>query len=455
MARQASIYEQAKELERIHDIRVELVPELVREVRDLTEYPRLLLASFEKRFLELPEFLVTTVLRSHQRCFPCFDRTGKLLPLFAFAASCLPEADDTVINGNRRVVRARLRDCEFFLASDRKRPLEAYLPELEAMTFQRELGDAGSIGAKAARLVRLAQQLELPEELTEAARLCKCDLATQTVFEFPELQGQVGAYLSGLEAIREHYLPLQLKGELPSSQAGAWLSVLDRADTIVALFSAGKVPSGSSDPYALRRQTLGMFSVLSEFRLDIAPKRILEMAASHLPDTQMEPLWSSGGLGEFCRQRLVYVLSYAYPRWSLDMLLHDVTCLERAVPTMLAELDSLLSCPQEDLESLVTAMQRLRRILKKQPLPGEIGELKEPAERRLWQVLEQLREEMPGHSMKWQLAAQVSQPVHEFFEQCLVEDPDDPGASASRKAMLGQLLETISHNLRYPDWDAW
>lgn len=245
-----------------------IAPALLEEVIDLVEFPTAVVGKFDAEFLELPSEVIVTEMESHQRYFPVLKAEGstELLPYFITIANGDPAKSEIIAAGNQRVIRARLSDGKYFFDIDRKQPLEGYLPRLETVTFQEDLG---SVRQKVDRIVKvaglIAAQLQVsPSEkqtIERAALLCKADLVTQMVGEFPELQGVMGekyALASGepaavATAIVEHYLPRGAEDALPKTLAGQVVGLADRLDTLVGIFSLGMLPTGSSDPFALRR----------------------------------------------------------------------------------------------------------------------------------------------------------------------------------------------------------
>ncbi len=246
-----------------------IYPDLLAEVTNLVEYPSIVVGKFEPEFLELPTEVITEVMVTHQRYFPIFKPDSsqqELLPNFITISNADPHKSGIVAVGNERVIRARLADGRFFYEADLTKPIDSFLPQLEKVTFQEELG---SVRTKVDRIVKIAEQissqLELEENQSEkiqrAALLCKADLVTQMVYEFPELQGIMGekyALASGedaevAKAIFQHYLPTGAGDNLPETLTGQIVGLADRLDTLVSIFGLGLIPSGSSDPFALRR----------------------------------------------------------------------------------------------------------------------------------------------------------------------------------------------------------
>lgn len=258
----------------------EISPDLLEEVTQLVEWPTAVLGTFEDEFLELPPEVITTVMVTHQRYFPVFQSDpsapgAALLPRFITISNGDPKKSDIIAAGNARVIRARLADGQFFYKADCGQSLEKFLPQLETVTFQEALG---SMGDKVKRIEQIAGQIA--EQLgvsagdraliERAALLCKADLVTQMVFEFPELQGIMGekyARVSGepaavAQAISEHYLPKGAGDRLPPSLVGQVVGLADRLDTLVSIFALGLIPSGSSDPFALRRAATAIVNII-------------------------------------------------------------------------------------------------------------------------------------------------------------------------------------------------
>ena len=273
-------------------------PELLETVRGLVEHPLVLSGEFEKKFLNLPAEALTGVMKSHQKYFPVFSKSGGLLPYFVFVCGTPVKDTATVVRGNQRVLRARFADAEFFYSEDLKTPLEKRAGELEKMVF---LSGLGSYADKTARLEKVALKLAqmagekgLDKTLKRAAKLSKTDLATQMVFEIPELQGVMGrryCEAAGEDAgvcaaIEEQYMPTARDSAPPRTDAGAILAVADKIDNICSCFYLGLKPSGSSDPLALRRQAIGLINIALDRGLDFS---VAELAGFVLKTLEKAP----------------------------------------------------------------------------------------------------------------------------------------------------------------------
>ena len=277
-----------------------IYPDLLAEVVNLVEYPTAVIGQFEEEFLNLPKEVITEVMVSHQRYFPVFKNADcqELLPNFITISNGDPAKADIIAVGNARVIRARLADGRFFYEADLAKPLESYLPQLEKVTFQEDLG---SVRAKIARIVknaeRITTQLQLNSDQTQniqrAALLCKADLVTQMVYEFPELQGIMGekyALANGenpevAKAIFEHYLPRNADDIFPQTLTGQIVGLGDRLDTLVSIFGLGLIPTGSSDPFALRRAANAIVNITWLANLQINLSTLLEEIATDFATT--------------------------------------------------------------------------------------------------------------------------------------------------------------------------
>ena len=253
-----------------------MVPEKVfAEVVNLVEWPTVAVGRFDIDFLEVPREVLETAMESHQRYFPLQDSDGKLMPAFIVAHNGDPERTGVIVSGHERVIRARLADAAFFYREDLSRSLEDYVGDLEGIVFQEKLG---TLAEKVSRIEALTEALAkltdtdsgATAEAVRGAHLCKNDLVTHLVIEFPSLQGVMGRYYAAASnesdavssAILEHYLPRHAGDALPASVPGSLISVADKLDTMVGIFGIGMPPTGSADPYALRRGAIGILSII-------------------------------------------------------------------------------------------------------------------------------------------------------------------------------------------------
>lgn len=266
----------------------EISEDLLTEVINLIEYPTAVVGKFDPEFLKLPAEVITTVMVKHQRYFAVNKTENELLPNFITIANGDPNKKDIIAQGNERVIRARLADAQFFYTADCDEPLDSYLPQLENVTFQKELG---TMRDKVDRIMDMAQQIaeqletneKEQEEIESTALLCKADLVTQMVYEFPELQGVMGqkyALVSGeseqvAQGIFDHYLPRGANDIMPKTLTGQVVGISDRLDTLISIFGLGMIPTGSGDPFALRRAANAIISITWEAKLPIDLSQLL------------------------------------------------------------------------------------------------------------------------------------------------------------------------------------
>jgi glycyl-tRNA synthetase beta chain len=296
--RESAIVAQVKAVAKSVGGVAEISEDLLSEVVFLVEWPTAVAGTFDETFLELPAEVVTTEMVSHQRYFPVRNAASELLPYFITVSNGDPAKSAVIASGNERVIRARLSDGQFFFKADRVIPLVDYLPKLETVTFQ---ADLGSVRAKVDRIQhnaqRVAEQLQVDAStaatIDRAALLCKADLVTQMVGEFPELQGVMGEKyaLASKElkavatAISEHYLPRGAEDGLPQSLAGQVVAIADRLDTLVCIFGLGMLPTGSSDPFALRRSANAILNIIWSAKLPLHLKALLQAATAAFAQT--------------------------------------------------------------------------------------------------------------------------------------------------------------------------
>jgi len=282
------IVEQIRALEEEHDVSIEIDEDLLNEVLNLVEYPTAFLGNFDAKYLEVPEEVLVTSMKEHQRYFVVRDAEGKLLPHFISVRNGNAEHLENVIKGNEKVLVARLEDGEFFWREDQKLAIADLVEKLSNVTFHEKIGSLAEHMERTGKIAALLAQeagLDADEtaDLARAAAIYKFDLLTGMVGEFDELQGIMGekyALLAGenaavAAAIREHYMPTSADGELPDTKVGAVLALADKLDTILSFFSVGLIPSGSNDPYALRRATQGVVRILDKFGWNIDLAQLL------------------------------------------------------------------------------------------------------------------------------------------------------------------------------------
>ena len=275
------MYEQLKNIEEAKDWVIPVDEDLLEEVNNLVEYPTALYGGFESEFLELPQEVLITSMKEHQRYFPVKSKDGKVLPQFVTVRNGGSDHLENVARGNEKVLRARLSDAAFFYREDQKTDIESCLNKLTSIVYHEEIGTLAEKVKRVRRLTNiLTEKLSFSSQdkvdADRAAEIGKFDLVTNMVNEFPELQGVMGERYARQKgeseavaiAINEHYKPRNAEDDTPATEVGAVLSVADKMDTICSFFAIGMIPSGSQDPYALRRQATGIVQILLTSKLD-------------------------------------------------------------------------------------------------------------------------------------------------------------------------------------------
>ncbi|WP_242523418.1 glycine--tRNA ligase subunit beta [Thiocystis minor] len=288
------IQEQANALAVAQGLKARIDPDLLDEVTALVEWPQALLCRFDSRYLEMPPEVLIETMQNHQKYFPVEDAHGVLQALFIAVANVVSRDPEQVRAGNERVIRPRFSDAAFFWSKDLKQPLGAFVERLETVVFQDKLG---TLAEKSRRVGRLGRDLAPllgsdPQQIERCAQLAKCDLVTSMVFEFPGLQGTMGRYYAERShedpcisaAMEEQYLPRFAGDALPSSACGTVLAIADRIDTLVGIFGIGLRPTGTRDPYGLRRASIAVLRLLIETPLDLDLRDLLSNAAQGFPD---------------------------------------------------------------------------------------------------------------------------------------------------------------------------
>lgn len=425
---------------------------LVGTVADLVEYPVAICGGFKPEYLELPRPVIITPMQKHQRYFPVVDARGNLLPHFVAIANIQAKEPEILRQGYERVLRARLSDAEFFYREDRRRPLADRLPELGLISFQEKLG---TVADKVVRVRALAGALTaqvdpgLRETVDRAATLCKADLVTGMVKEFPELQGVMGreyARLSGepaavCQAIEEHYLPRFAGDRLPDSPAGALVGIADRLDSIAGCFRIGLVPTGSADPYALRRAAQGIVQILLQGGLHLSLEEAVPRALAGFDGPGGDPAQAGREILEFLRARTAAVLA---DRGLPGEVIEAVLAAGAAdVADAARRAEALATLRKEsDFAELCTAFRRVVGIVPKGfDRPVETGRLVEAAERALHAQTMELRAEVErlvgarDYLGALREIAELKPVVDMFFEEVLVIGPDE-ALTQNRFALL-------------------
>ncbi len=450
---------------------------LLDEVTALVEWPVPLTGRFEARFLDLPREVLISTLQDHQRYFPLEAADGALLPCFVAVANIESREPAKVIEGNERVVRPRLADAAFFWDQDRKVPLAQRIEALDGVTFQARLGTLGDRARRIRALaVQVASALGEPAALLErAALLCKCDLLTAMVGEFPELQGIMGTHYAAADgedrevaaALGEHYLPRAAGDALPLTGTGTLLAIADKLDTLAGIFAIGEKPSGTKDPFGLRRAAIGLTRILLEKRLKVDLAALLEQAA-RLARADIERIALAAGkpvpaipqsadeLYDYVFERLRAYYLEGEPRTPgnarpvtpemFDAVLATRPRSPLELDARLAALGAFLALPEA--ASLTAANKRVANILKKAgPVPTAAVDpalLRLPAEQRLFDALRPLGATVTSAIARGDYAgaltelAGLKQAVDAFFDEVMVMD-EDPRLRGNRLALLREM----------------
>ena len=417
--------------------------DLLEEINYLVEWPTALCGGFEESYLALPDAAIITPMKDHQRYFPLVDQDGKLLPMFLTVRNGSDHSIEVVQAGNERVLRARLDDAKFFFNEDRKKPLIDRQDGLTKIVFQEGLGN---LADKTERLLKLGrvfgEECGLHEDaavvLERATELAKTDLTTGMVTEFTELQGVMGkeyALLDGespevADAIFEQYLPRFAGDVLPQTEAGKVLSIIDKVDNIVATFSRGLIPTGSQDPYALRRQTIGILNILlgSEWNISLRPIFKASMELLNVAADKQEELLNQ--VEEFFTLRLKNIfLDREVPHHVIDLLLSNN---ELSVADAEGLVNALLANRIDENVELVQAYTRMYNLVKDVEYTGVNSDLlKEDAEKALFEAASKASEASLAAWEANDYAAVVAVPatlvpaINKFFEDVMVMDKDE------------------------------
>lgn len=381
-------------------------PELVQTVANLTEYPTAVCGSFEKAFLDLPDAVLITAMREHQKYFAVYNERGALMPNFVAVNNTKTRDESVVCRGHERVLRARLSDADFFLKEDRKRPLLDRLEDLKQVIYQAQLGTSHAKVMRVEALTEYIANKALPGQIDRAkltARLAKCDLVTHMVIEFPSLQGAVGkayAELEGYDAdicsgIYDHYLPLKAGGVLPQSGIGAVVGMADRLDTIAGCFAVGLEPTGKADPFALRRHALALIRIMEDTGWDFSFQGLVKKALSLLrAEIEFDLDDTFEGIIGFIRER--YKNMMLRSNYASDLVEAAICGEFDRILNLRPKMEQLkeFTLSSDEFMPLALTFKRVNNIIKKQERifsvdPERFGE---DAEKDLWRTYQSLKD---------------------------------------------------------------
>ncbi|SDB10850.1 glycyl-tRNA synthetase beta chain [Streptococcus henryi] len=446
--RQNMIVEQIKAIEAAQNVQVEIDADLLNEVLNLVEYPTAFMGAFDTKYLEVPEEVLVTSMKAHQRYFVVRDQAGKLMPNFISVRNGNAEHIDNVVKGNEKVLVARLEDGEFFWKEDQKLQIVDLVAKLAKVTFHEKIGSLAEHMDRAQVIAAyLAEKADLTAEetadLDRAAQIYKFDLLTGMVGEFDELQGIMGekyALLAGenaavAAAIREHYLPNSAEGDLPETKVGAALALADKLDTLLAFFSVGLIPSGSNDPYALRRATQGIVRILDAFGWNIPMDELINnlygLSFDSLTYANKEEVLS------FIRARVDKMMGKT-PKDIKEAVLAGSTFV---VPEMLAAAESLVAASKADnYKAAVESLSRVFNLAEKADATSQVDSslFENDAEKALAQATDELVLSGTANDKVAQLFA-LSPVINNFFDNTMVM-VEDEAVKNNRLALLASLV---------------
>ena len=434
----------------------DLDPELLDEVTALNEWPVPISASFEERFLEVPQEALVATMKGNQKYFPLFSADGKLMNHFITIANIDSPKPELIREGNERVIRPRLADAMFFWEQDGKRRLEDHLASLQQVVFQNQLG---SMHDKSQRVAKLAQAIAKqiggdPELAHRAGLLSRCDLMTDMVYEFPEMQGIMGRYQATrdgeteelAQALDEFYMPRFSGDQLPQSPTGIAISLAEKLDTLVGIFGIGQKPTGDKDPFALRRAALGALRIIREHSLTLNLQDLLESVAKSMSNRLTENQVADD-VYQFMLERLkgIYTelgVSYDLFQSVAEVKPHNLADFDQRIWAMQA------FCKLPEAESLSAANKRIRNILKKSSETlakrADPSLFQDQAEHILANKLDELAPlaqplfDRGDYSEGLQVLAALKEPVDNFFDQVMVM-ADDSSLRNNRLTLLSQL----------------
>lgn len=440
---------------------------LLEEVTNLVEFPGAVKCSFDKKFLAIPSEVIETAMKDHQRYFPVKDKDGRLLSEFIVITDRDSGNGEIIRKGNERVLRARLADANFFWDEDKKISLHERVKGLENLVFHEDIGSYLSREERIGDLAHfIAEMLNFSPDRLElikrASRLCKTDLLTEMVGEFPKLQGIMGreyAMAQGEDkevarSIAEHYLPRHADDVLPETETGTVLSLADKFDIIASCFSAGLIPTGSQDPYALRRQSLGIIRILETKELNVSLKKVFEKSLSNLTDVSPESDKVYGQIMDFFKDRIYNI--YLERGYRYDIVESVMKSGFDNISDFICRLEVVTRISKTPIwQNLVTVVERTFNIGKNCTIYGEVDEelLKEEEERALWAVYKKENERLikyvpQGKYEELSIAYNdvFAKPVHDFFDKVFV-NVDDERIKNNRLLLVKKVNEIYVENI--------
>ena len=460
--RKNMIVEQLKNIEEAKDWVIPVDEDLLEEVNNLVEYPTALYGGFESEFLELPQEVLITSMKEHQRYFPVKSKDGKLLPQFVTVRNGGSDHLENVARGNEKVLRARLSDAAFFYREDQKNDIDSCLNKLTSIVYHEEIGTLAEKVKRVRRLTNiLTEKLSFSSQdkvdADRAAEIGKFDLVTNMVNEFPELQGVMGERYARQKgeseavaiAINEHYKPRNAEDDTPATEVGAVLSVADKMDTICSFFAIGMIPTGSQDPYALRRQATGIVQILLHQNWTIGLEELIQESLSLLNEDgkvkqKMEAV--TDDLVTFFKLRLKYLLQEKDVR-------HDL--IDAILGAEVGDIHSLFNRAQvleanknkADFKENIEALSRVINIATKSESQGEINTslFENDYEQRLYERYVSLQEQLSEHVTEetyFELLVSLKNDINQYFDHTMIM-ADDAAIKQNRLHLMVQLSNLI------------
>lgn len=433
------------------------------EVINLTEYPTVLMGTFDEEFLAVPEEIIVDAMLMHQRYFPLYDNQGKLTNNFLVVSNGDPEYKETIIDGNERVVRARLFDAKFFYDEDLKQPLEAYVDRLGEVVFQEKLGTMLEKTRRIEALVsHLAEEANLSDSDTvdakRAAHLCKADLVTSAVVEFTSVQGVMGSYYalaSGenaqvAQAIEQHYRPRFAGDDLPSTTVGQLVAMADKLDTICGLFAIDQGPTGSSDPFSVRRSAIGIINMLMA-GLPVRLDKAIECALSSFDSLDFDHAAVKRAVEEFFITRTKVILkdAGASPD-AIDAVLACGVSEPAIIASRVQALEKVRNQMPETMDNLATAFARAHNLCDKSVGTDLASDLFIEAESNLAGAIDIANQKVEqslsdgDYESALVALADLREPIDTFFEEVMIMD-EDKAKRANRLALLNRFVAVFDH----------
>jgi glycyl-tRNA synthetase beta chain len=460
--RKDAIVSQLKKIEEENSWVIPIDEELLEEVTNLVEYPTALFGRFEEEYLELPEEVLITSMKEHQRYFPVKSQDGQLLPFFVTVRNGDHQHLETVARGNEKVLRARLADAAFFYKEDQKLNIDKALEKFKTIVYHEEIGTlAEKVNRVRSLIGKLTAELDFSEEeqklADRAAEISKFDLVTNMVYEFPELQGfmgekyaqQKGEDVRVAKAINEHYMPRNAEDNTAESNVGAVLAIVEKLDTIASTFAIGVIPSGSQDPYALRRQATGIVQTLIHKNWDIELEKLIQISIDMIEESKfgkLDRLELEKELISFFKLRLKHLLQERGIRYDLiDAILSGrigwVGSLVRKAEILQVKKN------EEGFKEIIEALSRVINLSGKAEESGEINPslFENASEENLYQALLDVKKSLEINVTEeeyYKLLVSLKTPINNYFDHTMVM-AEDENVKNNRLSVLVELAKVI------------